>query len=197
MIIYYIPMRHKDENKQEAIIKATVKLVNEIGFVSSSVAKIAREANVSPATIYIYYENKEDLLISTYIQIKQKLSRAILEDFDQSLPIRDILKKAWFNAFDYTSKYPDYFQFAEQFSNSPYGSLVNKEEVEKYFEPMIDVLQTGIQRKIIKDVSVEILLVFMFYPVMMLSNPRLCEHFKLTPENIETAFTLAWDAIKL
>lgn len=107
MIIYYINMRHKDENKQDAIIKATIKLVNEIGFVASSVAKIAKEANVSPATIYIYYKNKEDLLVSTYIDIKQKLSTAIIKDFDESQPIRDILKKMWFNSFDYTSKYHD------------------------------------------------------------------------------------------
>ena len=66
-------MRYKDELKQEAIIQATINLVNEIGFAASSVAKIARVAEVSPATIYIYYENKEDLLISTYIRIKQKM----------------------------------------------------------------------------------------------------------------------------
>ena len=189
-------MRHKDENKQDAIIKATIKLVNEIGFVASSVAKIAKEANVSPATLYIYYQNKEDLLVSTYIDIKKKISAAILKDFDDSQPIRDILKRMWFNAFDYTSQYPDYFQFTEQFSNSPYGSLVKKEEVEKYFEPMIKILQMGIQRKIIKDVSFDILSVYMFYPVMLLSNTRLCAGFELNMKNIETAFTLAWDAIK-
>ena len=197
MIIYYIHMRHKDENKQDAIIKATIKLVNEIGFVASSVAKIAKEANVSPATIYIYYKNKEDLLVSTYIDIKQKLSTAIIKDFDESQPIRDILKKMWFNAFDYTSKYPDYFQFTEQFSNSAYNSLVNKQDVEKFFEPMIKTLQEGIRQKIIKDVSLEILSVYMFYPVMLLSNSRICANFELNAENIETAFTCAWDAIKL
>ena len=197
MIIYYICMRHKDEHKQGAIINATIKLVNEIGFVASSVAKIAKEANVSPATLYIYYKNKEDLLVSTYIDIKQKLSTAILEDFDENRPIRDILKKMWFNAFDYTSKYPDYFQFTEQFSNSAYSSLVNKQDVEKFYEPMIKILDKGIQQKIIKDVSFDILSVFMFYPAMLLSNPRLCANFELNTENIETAFTCAWDAIKL
>ncbi len=197
MIIYYIYMRHKDEHKQDAIIKATIKLVNEIGFVASSVAKIAKEANVSPATLYIYYKNKEDLLVSIYIDIKQKLSTAILKDFDENQPIRDILKKMWFNAFDYTSKYPDYFQFTEQFSNSAYSSLVNKQDLEKFFEPMIKILQKGIQQKIIKDVSFEILSVYMFYPVMLLSNPRLCANFELSAESIETAFTCAWDAIKL
>ena len=190
-------MRHKDEHKQDAIINATIKLVNEIGFAASSVAKIAKEANVSPATIYIYYKNKEDLLVSTYIDIKQKLSTAILNDFDENQPIRDILKKMWFNAFDYTSKYPDYFQFTEQFSNSAYSSLVNKQDVEQYFEPMIKILHKGIRQKILKDVSFEILSVFMFYPVMLLSNSRLCANFELTAENIETAFTCAWDAIKL
>ena len=104
-------MRTKDEFKQDALFKATVKLVNEIGFVASSVSKIAKEANVSPATIYIYYKNKEDLLISIYINIKQEFSKAILKDFDDTQPIRDILKKFWFNAFNYTTKHPDYLEF--------------------------------------------------------------------------------------
>jgi AcrR family transcriptional regulator len=190
-------MRIKDETKQEAIIQATVKLVNEIGFVSSSVAKIAKEANVSPATIYIYYKNKEDLLVSTYVDIKQSLSKAMLTGFNEKEPIRDILMKVWFNAFDHISKYPHYIQFIEQFSNSPFSGLVNRKEVEKYFEPMLRVLQKGIDLKIIKNVHLEILTAFIFFPVMTLSNARLCESVNLNKTNIETAFTLAWDAIKL
>jgi AcrR family transcriptional regulator len=190
-------MRTKDEFKQDAIIKATIKLVNEIGFVASSVSKIAKEANVSPATIYIYYKNKEDLLVSTYVEIKKKLSYSILKDFDDSLPIRDIFKRMWYNAFDYISQHPEYFQFTEQFSNSPFAELVNKEEVEKSFEPMIKVIQRGIEQKIIKNVNIDILISFMFYPIFTLSNVRLCSGFEKNADNIETAFTLAWDAIKL
>ena len=52
-------MRTKDEEKQDALFEATVKLVNEIGFAASSVAKIAKEANVSAATLYIYYRNNQ------------------------------------------------------------------------------------------------------------------------------------------
>jgi AcrR family transcriptional regulator len=190
-------MRVKDELKQEAIFKATVKLVNEIGFVSSSVSKIAREANVSPATIYIYHKNKEDLLVSTYVNIKQNLSKAVLKDYEKTLPIRDILRNVWFNTFKYITQHPDYIQFSEQFSNSPYSSLVNKEEVERYFEPMLQVLQKGIEQKIIKNVNFDILASFMFYPILNLSNARLCANFEMNPKSIETSFTLAWDAIKL
>lgn len=190
-------MRIKDELKQEAVIKATVKLVNEIGFVSSSVAKIAKEANVSPATIYIYYKNKEDLLVSTYIDIKKKLSSAMLEKIDFSLPIRDILEKAWHSAFDFIVQYPDYFQFTEQFANSPYSSLVNKSEVDQHFKPFLDVLQKGIEQKIIKNAHPEILTVFIFYPVLILSNSRLCQNIEISGKTIDIAFQLAWDAVKL
>ena len=190
-------MRVKDEFKQDALFNATIKLVNETGFVASSVSKIAKEANVSPATIYVYYENKEDLLVSTYVNIKQSISKAILKNFDESLPIRDILKKLWLNMFTYISSHPDYLQFSEQFSNSPYSTLVNKSEVEKYFEPIINVLKRGIEQKIIKDVCHDILATFIFYPIFTLSNQRICTDFIKNEENIETAFTLAWDAIKL
>lgn len=190
-------MRTKDDIKREALFEATVRLVNDIGFVSSSVSKIAKEAKVSPATIYVYHKNKEDLLVSAYLRIKRNLSEAVLENFDPGLPIRDILRNVWFGMFDHISGHPDYFQFAEQFSNSPYISIVNPEEIEKYFEPVAAVIMKGIEQKIIKDVDHHILKAFMFYPIMVLSNTRLCGDFELTRENMETAFTMAWDAIKL
>jgi len=197
MIVYFRGMRIKDDEKEAALFEATVKLVNEIGFASSSVSKIAKEAGVSPATIYVYYKNKEDLLVSTYIQIKLNLSQALLSDFNDKLPIRDILKNVWFNMFEYISNNLEYYKFVEQFSSSPYSSLVNKQEVEQYFIPLIKVLQRGIEQKIIKNVNFDILTTFMYHPITVLANPGLCQDFELNEENIETAFTLAWDAIRL
>ncbi|CAB1062459.1 hypothetical protein D1BOALGB6SA_7236 [Olavius sp. associated proteobacterium Delta 1] len=197
MIVYLRIMRTKDDEKDSALFEATVKLVNEIGFASSSVSKIAREAGVSPATIYVYYKNKEDLLVSTYIAIKLDLSKALLRDFNDHLPIRDILRNVWFNMFEYISNNLEYYKFVEQFSNSPFSSLVDKQEVEQYFVPLVKVLQTGIEQKIIKNVNFDILTAFMYHPITVLANPGLCQDFELNAENIETAFTLAWDAIKL
>ena len=190
-------MRTKDEEKQEALFEATVKLVNEIGFSASSVAKIAKEANVSAATLYIYHRNKEDLLVSTFLAIKRKVSKALMEDFDPEQPIRDIFRKVWFNMFRFANEHSDYFHFTEQFTNSPFADLVVRSEVEKYFEPLIQVLQRGIEQKIIKNVSIDILRAFMFYPIIALSNSRLCRDFEICETNIEIAFGMAWDAIKL
>lgn len=190
-------MRIKDVNKQEAIIKATVELVNEIGFVSSSVAKIAKRANVSPATLYIYYKNKDDLLVSTYIEIKKKMSRVLLKNIDETKPLRDVIFDIWRNGFEFVKDNRAFYQYAEQFSNSPYSELIDHKKLEKHFEPMYKVLQRGIDEKIIKDVSFDILAVFIFYPIMLLSNSKVCKTIKLNEREIETAFNLAWDAIKL
>ncbi len=190
-------MRIKDLNKQEAIIEATILLVNEIGFVSSSVSKIAKKAGVSPATIYIYYENKEDLLVSTYIEIKKKMSTALLVGFDNSKPFRDILQNVWRNGFKFVGENQSLYQYSEQFSNSPYSDLVNHSELEKHFEPLITVLQKGIEQKVIKNVPFDLLATFIFYPIMILSNPQKCKTLELNEEIIETGFSLAWDAIKL
>lgn len=197
MIIYSGEMRKRDGEKQAALFEATVKLVNDIGFVASSVSKIAKEAGVSPATIYVYYDNKEALLVSTYIEIKRHLSLAIFRDFDDRLPIRDILRNVWLSMFDYISSHPDYFTYIEQFANSPYNALVDKDALEKPFIPLINVLQRGIDRKIIKNVGHHLLGAFMFHPITHLANPRMYGDLQLDDNEIEAAFNMAWDAIKL
>lgn len=190
-------MRHKDEYKQKAIIDATVKLVNETGFAAASVAKIAREAGVSPATLYVYYKNKEDLLVSTYVEIKRKFGLAVMRNFDPTLPIRDKLARFWSNAFAAIQEEQALFQFSEQFARTPYADLVPPNVMEDYFGPIFDTLREGIRQKIIKDLPIEILSVFMFNPVMQLANPKICAGFGREPGDVDLAFTLAWDAIKL
>ncbi len=189
-------MRTKDEIKQEALFEATVKTVNRIGFAASSVSKIAKEAGISPATLYVYHKNKEDLLVATYVRIKSLMGRRIQKDFDDTLPIRDILKFTWMATYDFVMEYPEYFQYMEQFSNSPYSELVDAAKLESYFLPLIQAVTRGIEQKIIKDVDFDILSAFLFYPILVLANPRLCKDFDMSHKNIETAFDLAWNAVR-
>ena len=190
-------MRNKDIHKQEAIIEATIELVNEIGFASSSVSKIAKKANVSPATLYIYYKNKEDLLLSTYVEIKKRMGSELLNNFDKSKPLRDIFLIFWRNTFNFISENRALYKYTEQFSNSPYTELVNHSELEKNFKPFTEIIQMGIEQKIIKDVPFDILAAFIFFPVTAISNSNLCHRPEISDEVIETSFNLAWDAIKL
>ncbi len=56
----------KDEKKHQRILKAAIKVFAEKGFYNSRVSEIAKEANVADGTIYLYFKNKDDILISLF-----------------------------------------------------------------------------------------------------------------------------------
>ena len=197
MLVYYSHVRVKNDIKRNAIIEATVGLVNEIGFAASSVSKIAKRADVSPATIYIYFKNKEDLLVSTYVDIKTCLANAIMADFEAEVPLRDAVFLAGKRLYAYINEHPELFYFTEQFANSPYTDLVDKDKIEAPFMPMYELIQHGIEQKIIKDVPIELIFAHIYLPIFNLVNPRLHPNFEVTPEIIEISMNMAWDAIKL
>ena len=59
-------MAKRTGEKYNAIIDAAVKVIAENGYHNSQVSKIAKEAGVADGTIYLYFENKEDVLISLF-----------------------------------------------------------------------------------------------------------------------------------
>lgn len=56
----------KDRPKFKQIIDAAVIVIAENGYHQSQVSKIAKQAGVADGTIYLYFKNKEDILISLF-----------------------------------------------------------------------------------------------------------------------------------
>lgn len=54
----------KNNEKYEAILTAAVKVIGQAGYHNAPISKIAREAGVADGTVYLYFKNKEDILIS-------------------------------------------------------------------------------------------------------------------------------------
>lgn len=52
--------------KYQKIIQAATKVFAQKGFYNSKVADVAKEASVADGTIYLYFKNKDDLLISIF-----------------------------------------------------------------------------------------------------------------------------------
>ncbi|CAI6016627.1 TetR/AcrR family transcriptional regulator [Cohnella sp. JJ-181] len=53
-------------HKFEGILDAAVKVFAECGYRGSQVSRIAKEAGVADGTIYLYFKNKEDILVSLF-----------------------------------------------------------------------------------------------------------------------------------
>ncbi|SET43708.1 transcriptional regulator, TetR family [Oceanobacillus limi] len=56
----------KNKPKYKLIIDAAVEVIAENGYHASQVSKIAKKAGVADGTIYLYFKNKEDILVSVF-----------------------------------------------------------------------------------------------------------------------------------
>ena len=52
--------------KRDRILRAAVTIFSRKGFFNSKVSEVARAASVADGTIYLYFRNKDDLLISLF-----------------------------------------------------------------------------------------------------------------------------------
>ncbi|HDM09332.1 MAG: TetR/AcrR family transcriptional regulator [Deltaproteobacteria bacterium] len=77
--------KKRDGKKYFKIIEAATKVFAEKGFFQSRVADIAREAGVADGTIYIYFDNKDDILISLF----EEQMGLVLENMEKRLSTLD------------------------------------------------------------------------------------------------------------
>lgn len=57
---------NRDKPKYRQIIDAAVIAIAENGYHQTQISKIAKQAGVADGTIYLYFKNKEDILISLF-----------------------------------------------------------------------------------------------------------------------------------
>jgi TetR/AcrR family fatty acid metabolism transcriptional regulator len=73
--------KNKNNEKYLRIIKAATKIFAKKGFFKAKVADIAKEAQVADGTIYLYFENKDDILISLF----EEQMQLVLENMRREL----------------------------------------------------------------------------------------------------------------
>ena len=56
----------KTGDKRDLILRAATKLFARRGFFNAQVADVAREAGIAAGTVYLYFQSKDDLLISIF-----------------------------------------------------------------------------------------------------------------------------------
>jgi len=62
--------------KRNRILQAAIEVFSRKGFFNSKVSEIARASGVADGTIYLYFKNKDDLLISLF---EEKMAELVLD----------------------------------------------------------------------------------------------------------------------
>ena len=187
-------MRIKDEHKEHVIREKAIQMIVEEGFDGLSMQKLAKAANVSPATIYIYFKNREDLLNHLYNEVQNTFSEVALKGFNPNLSFEEGLWLQWQNRLRFINEFPYQYQFYEQFRSSP---LINHSDVEvimDFKENMKHFLMNALKRGEIKKMEPEIFWSLAYGPFYALMKFHLQEktmmgrHFKINTTKLKTVF---------
>jgi len=188
-------MRPRDQAKYDAITSASIQLINTLGFDGISISKIAKKANVSPATLYIYFKNKEDLFTKLYIDIRKEMSHGALQGLQDGMTIEQTFKSIWYNSFTCNLNHPEYLVFREKFEQTAMMENVKEREFEVY-QYVNNLLQRGIDENTIKNYPLPMLTAFAFIPVITLIKFHLSDIIKMDDKQIKQAYEIAWNAIR-
>lgn len=156
-------MRKKDDGKERSIKEAVIKLILEQGFHGTSISKIAKEAGVSPATVYIYYENKEIMLQDIYREYSEQIFDYLFTKLKNGMNGQQIIEILVRGYYTYIQENEEIFHFVDQFSSCP---ALSSQCIEKKGINNLNILLEDMKEKgIIKDYEDDNLIAIIFYPI--------------------------------
>jgi AcrR family transcriptional regulator len=161
-------MRKKDDEKQKNIKEAVIKLILQEGFHGTSISKIAKEAGVSPATVYIYYENKEDMLHEIYREYAEETFHFLKSELEGCIEGKQIIRILVDEYYNYIRMNEEIFHFVEQFSSCP--ALANQCSEVKGIFGLYKLFDEMKEKKIVKNYRNESILAIVLSPVKALHN---------------------------
>jgi len=186
----------KSIDKKKALVKATIELVNNNGFHATPMSKIAKMANVSPATIYLYFENKQDLLNQTYIEVKAAYTQYAFETYEESMTVEAGFELIWKRIANFKLHECENAMFLAQCDNTPIIDEASRQEGIIHLQPLLDLWTRGKKEGIIKPISEYLLYAYAINPLSFLMMAQNRGAFTLDKSHIEEAYEAAWDSIK-
>ncbi len=187
----------KSIDKRNALIKATIELVNNNGFHATPMSKIAKMANVSPATIYLYFENKQDLVNKTYIEVKAEYTKYAFANYNEEMSVEEGFEIIWKRIADFKLKECENAMFLAQCDNTPMIDEHSRQEGIKHLQPLLDLWERGKKEGIIKPLSDYLLYAYSINPLSFLMIAQKRGAFKLDKTHMEEAYQSAWSSIKV
>ncbi|MBO9150845.1 TetR/AcrR family transcriptional regulator [Chitinophaga sp. GCM10012297] len=161
-------MRTRDENKICLLHQKAIEMIVQEGLDGFGVNKLAKAAGVSPATIYIYFKDREDLIVQVSLHVSDRMLKESLEGFDPEMSFEEGLRKQWQNRARYFLKNPMDVEFVEKMR---YSHLYDKMAVHLYTtfkEVMSKFYQNAVARKQLIPLPFEVYWAVAFAPLYQL-----------------------------
>lgn len=158
-------MRTRDEYKEQMVRQKALEILVQEGFNGFSMQKLAKAAEVSPATLYIYFKDKDDLIIKLGIEEGLKMKQAILENFDPNMPFEQGLRMQWKNRSEYWLNNRLSYELFELLRNSQYKDQIASPVQEGFKEKMKAFVKNAVKNGELQQMPVEVYWSMAFAPL--------------------------------
>lgn len=152
-------MAKRTGEKYEAIIDAAIRVIAEYGYHNAQVSKIAREAKVADGTIYLYFKNKDDVLISLFREKMGVFISKVEKELEKMESASDQLRRLielHFENLEQNHQLAIVTQIELRQSNPEVRRGIN-EILKRYLQVMDQVIQNGIDQGVFrKDLDIRI-----------------------------------------
>ncbi len=139
-------LKESQKQKRRAqIIEGAVKVFARKGFYHATVKDVAREAGVADGTIYLYFKNKDDLLISLFeCKMEDILShfRTRLAELSDPLDKLRVFIEVYFELIENDIELSDVFQ-VELRQSSKFLKDYHNEKFQEYLEIIEGIITAG------------------------------------------------------
>ncbi|BAQ09071.1 TetR/AcrR family transcriptional regulator [Sporosarcina sp. FSL W7-1349] len=156
----------KKNDKYYSILEAAKKVFAQEGYHGASISKIAKEADIGDGTVYLYFKNKEDILIQLFdtaiYHRHVPKSESLIEPLqDPRIMLYELIR----NHFDFFGEDYDMAKVVQIESRQPTESSrsVVKKGTKRYFQLLRKIIEKGQEEGLFRtDVSTSSLQILIF-----------------------------------
>ncbi len=143
----------KDKPKYKQIIDAAVVVIAENGYHHAQVSKIAKQAGVADGTIYLYFKNKEAILISLFEEKMGQFVRSIrsrMAGKENAVEQLEVLIESHFYMLSEDYHLAIVTQLELRQSNKDIRLKINK-VLKEYLLLVDEILHNGVKKEIFSE----------------------------------------------
>ncbi|WP_105614560.1 TetR/AcrR family transcriptional regulator [Vallitalea okinawensis] len=183
--------------KRDDILNATLKLIIKDGFENLTLAKILEESKAGSGTLYNYFSSKDDLIKELYKDLRKKISRFVLVDYDNNVSIRIRFEMFVRKYLNYCIDNLDEMNFIEQYSYFYYDSVdIAGMNDDGFYKALLSLLKEGQEQRLVRINRIELLIQIINGIVMSVAKGHNVGKFTLTDQEIQNVVNSCWDSIK-
>lgn len=141
-------IKEDPEVHKERIANQAQKLFSKKGIVGTTMDEIAAAAGYSKATLYVYFENKNEIVQYLALKSMRRLREAIVNAVDQAAATKEQFMAICHALVEYQKQYPEYFHMSLQYLSYNDGDDVYRTG-EDIIQTIIDLLRSqGIEFRV-------------------------------------------------